>query len=300
MSINHTQSRYRYFIGIVLSFLMPVLGMLYLGRPIRAVVYAIIMAIAWFTGFLMHLDQYWMHGMLLNPVVLLTHAYAAFDSARILSQADNLNQRQRVKWLVVTATSGILLIVMMYQWQAQVMVFNIASASMAPNLIHGDKVLALTTSPASIHQRGEIVIFKHPTENEYQVKRIVGVAKDWITYSNQVVRINDVPIRTKRAETKWSSREQLRWLSAPVYVEEYQQARYQVMVQDESYGPIGEMTVQPEHYFLLGDNRNMSIDSRMFGSINEKSIIAKPMLIFFSSIKMKDWLIRWNRIGFLQ
>jgi signal peptidase I len=124
---------------------------------------------------------------------------------------------------------------------------EVRGASMAPTLRAGDRFLL--NRFAYLHrepQRGELVVLKDPETSELIVKRIVGLPCE------TVVMRNDIPYVNGHRLSEPYARGTLR----------------------TNYFPFGKPTVVPrDHYYVLGDNRARSVDSRAFGTVPRDSIL---------------------------
>ena len=158
--------------------------------------------------------------------------------------------------------------------------FASASGSMAPTIQIGDQVVAnklvyRIREPA----RGDIVIFKSPLDrHQYLIKRVVAVGGDSIEIRDKAVFINDRPI-----DDPWGHH-----LDPQIIPQSGDEGRKR-----DNLAPI---VLPPETYFLLGDNRNESKDSRDWGAIRREDIKGNVSVIYWS--KDRDTgVIRWERIG---
>lgn len=124
---------------------------------------------------------------------------------------------------------------------------EVKGASMSPTLTSGDRFLL--NRFAYLHrepQRGELVVLKDPETGELIVKRIVGLPCETVIMQNESAFINGHRLYEPYAAT--SSR--------------------------PSIYPLSKATViPPDHYFVLGDNRTRSLDSRVFGPVSRDSIL---------------------------
>lgn len=132
----------------------------------------------------------------------------------------------------------------------------IPSGSMESTIMTGDRVIGLRTSYIfTSPERGDIVIFKNPDdESKLYIKRIIGVPGDKVEIVDGLVYIND-------------SEEPL----------------YESYLTVTPKGDFGPYEVPEESYFMLGDNRNVSKDSRYWENtfVNEEKIIAKAYLRYY-------------------
>ena len=160
--------------------------------------------------------------------------------------------------------------------------YKIPVGSMSPTLVEGDHVVTDTlTYRVKGPGRGDIVIFKYPEDETKQfVKRIIGMPGETIQIKDKMVYINEKP---------FDDEEYTRRLD-PGIIEGSKLPR-------DNFGP----TVVPnQSYFVLGDNRDQSLDSRFFGSVEREKITGRVKVIYFSI--PKSWpveRIRWKRIGHL-
>jgi signal peptidase I len=153
--------------------------------------------------------------------------------------------------------------------------FAITTNSMAPTLIHGDLVASdVLYYQTHVPSRGDLIVLEVPSDKEIPqnvisvqsdlVKRVVAVGGDVILLSKKTLRVNGVDI-----------------------AEPY--AHYEPVGGVVESGDFGPTKVPSGHYFVLGDNRSHSLDSRAFGTVAADAIIGKPLYIVDSTEK--------NRIG---
>jgi len=168
---------------------------------------------------------------------------------------------------------------------------RIPSGSMEPTLLVGDFVLVTKNSytpvnlsllpHASLH-RGEIIVFLKPGEPDtHLVKRIIGLPGDRIHLHNGHVFVNDAPLAEPYAV--------YRPLLGTTYRDEFPTFADQDAsilpgwhAQLRSLTLNGNLVVPPRMYFVLGDNRNDSLDSRYWGLVPDANILGTPWLVYFS------------------
>jgi signal peptidase I len=129
-------------------------------------------------------------------------------------------------------------------------------------------------------KRGDIVVFHHPGP-PFLVKRVVGVPGDRLRIENGRVVVNgaalDEPYATFEPAVYSPFREEF---PARVYTDpEVDPAWWKQM---QSLTHAGELVVPADEYFVLGDNRNHSKDSRFWGFVQRQQIVARPLVIYFS------------------
>ena len=170
--------------------------------------------------------------------------------------------------------------------------FRIPSASMEPTLLVGDfllvnKQVGLEASPhifapASTIHRGDLIVFHYPVDSSlHLVKRVIGLPGDRLHLRSGHVYVDgsaiSEPYAVYRPSAPDSYRDDFpRLVSADPGVD----SRW--WIEMRSLVSQGELTVPPDNYFVLGDNRNDSEDSRYWGFVPRGAIVGKPFLIYFS------------------
>jgi len=236
----------------------------------------------------------------LHVVVYLATAYHVYFA--LLENAEQFNSKRIVIsfWLIMLIMFGAYQLLVSSSFSR----YGIASVSMNPTLIHGDYVISKQLTKESHGDSnsiaglgyGDIVIFEHPEGDEIQVKRIVALAGDRVTYSGNSLTINDEKIKRETINTNNSSSPFL-WLKTELYSENNHDKKYLISISGESAQVRGEVVVPPGHVFVMGDNRNQSIDSRFWGVLAVDNILEKPLFIWWSVKPGVQPSIRWNRIG---
>jgi signal peptidase I len=187
------------------------------------------------------------------------------------------------------------IIIVLLLRESVVQAYLIPSGSMEDTLLPGDFVLAtkfdyglkipftnIKLFSGNIPQRGEIIIFTYPLEeNKDFVKRVIGLPGDTIEIKNKVVYINHKPILEKYVTHK----DTYVYNSLEIPNEDFQKmwikgafASGQKLVRD-NFGPV---IVPKDYIFVMGDNRDFSYDSRFWGPLHIKYLKGKPRIIYFS------------------
>jgi signal peptidase I len=170
--------------------------------------------------------------------------------------------------------------------------YFIPSESMEHTLLVGDFLLVNKQlyAPAGVLsrwmlpyrdvQRGDIVVFHHP-QPPFLVKRVVGVPGDHLRIEDGRVSVNGIllpePYATFEPTASSAFRDDF---PAKIYTDpEVDPAWWREM---QTLTHDGELVVPEGHYFVLGDNRNHSKDSRFWGFVPRSQIVARPLVIYFS------------------
>lgn len=186
--------------------------------------------------------------------------------------------------------------------------FRIPSGSMIPTLQVGDFILVnkfiygirLPVIDRKIidvghPQRGDVVVFRYPPDpsTDY-IKRVVGVPGDRIGYYDRVLYVNGKAV-TERDRAQVLHEDGQEVLRVP---EQLGQHRYQVQWLPQRPSQQGEVVVPAGAYFVLGDNRDNSRDSRYWGFVPDENLVGKAFFIWMSW-DADRFAIDWRRIGSL-
>jgi signal peptidase I len=171
--------------------------------------------------------------------------------------------------------------------------FRIPSESMERTLLVGDFLLVNKTiygphghwSPLLPYQavhRGDIVVFHFPLNpNDHVVKRVAGLPGDRVHLDRGQLFINGSPVSEPYAVFEESGRDQSRdQFPAPLYTDPGVDTHWWMEMRKEVRN--GELIVPEGSYFVLGDNRDHSRDSRYWGFVPVQNIFGRPFVIYFS------------------
>jgi signal peptidase I len=173
--------------------------------------------------------------------------------------------------------------------------FLIPSESMEHTLLVGDfllvnkEIFAPAGNPGSLSrslmpyrdvQRGDVVVFHHP-QPPFLVKRVLGIPGDRIRIEDGRVTVNGVSLSEPYASFEPAPPNPFRDnFPGKVYTDPNIDPDWWRQLQGLTSN--GELVIPPGEYFMLGDNRNHSKDSRFWGFVPRQAIVARPLVIYFS------------------
>ncbi|MGH9600453.1 MAG: signal peptidase I [Terracidiphilus sp.] len=169
--------------------------------------------------------------------------------------------------------------------------FLIPSESMEQTLLKGDFLLCnkqVLASPGPIGRfilpyrnvrRGDIVVFHHPNP-PLLIKRVVAIPGDRLRIRNGRVFVDGAALSQPYAFFTPASRAAPANFPARIYTNPEVDPDWWRQMQSLTQN--GELTIPPGEYFVLGDNRNDSDDSRFWGFVPRQAILATPLVVYFS------------------
>ena len=188
---------------------------------------------------------------------------------------------------------------------------DVPTGSMKPTIIEGDRVYVnkiaydLKVPFTTLHlaewdnpKRGDIVVFYSPHDGKRLVKRVIGLPGDTLELRHDMLILNGAAVdygtlnparlrdvnATDRASHVFAE-EQLPGQSHAV-------AAYPAVPAMRDFGPV---QVAAGHYFMMGDNRDDSFDSRYYGAVPRKKILGRATAVVLSFDKQHYWMPRWKR-----
>lgn len=189
--------------------------------------------------------------------------------------------------------------------------FRIPSASMMPTLLIGDFILVnkfaygvrLPVTRSKVYevgapQRGDIVVFRYPKDPRVDyIKRVIGLPGDRIGYVRKQLYVNGQPIRQTPLTTYIGAGSGGSMTGALRLEEDLTGVVHDILIREgqPSYKE-GETTVPDGQYFVMGDNRDNSHDSRFWGTVPEENLVGKAFMIWMNW----DWDdpgIAFERLG---
>jgi len=188
----------------------------------------------------------------------------------------------------------------------------VPTGSMNPTIVEGDRILVDKTAyglrvpfteirltEGSDPRRGDIVVFPSPQDRTVLVKRVVGLPGDSITMENEQLRVNGKPVEYVAATDPADAdllaitrREQRYYLSETLGTTPHP---IMVLPNRNAMRTFGPVTVPDGQYFMLGDSRDNSKDSRYFGFVPRASIVGRAHRVAYSLDSDRWYLPRTDR-----
>ncbi len=194
--------------------------------------------------------------------------------------------------------------------------FKIPSGSMIPTLLVGDLILVnkftygirlpvLNTkvTEGNKPQRGDVMVFRYPPKPSFDyIKRVVGLPGDKVAYLNKRLTINGEPVATASLP-EFFDEDVMRYFKQ--YEETFGDRTHRLLNDDDrpafvpgadnfvgrdqcNYTVEGVTCTVPEgHYFMMGDNRDNSLDSRYWGFVPDKNIVGKAFFVWMNLGNLK-------------
>jgi len=198
--------------------------------------------------------------------------------------------------------------------------FYIPSSSMEPNLLVGDRLFvtkytygyskhSLPFSPpifkgrifSNEPERGDVIVFKTPADNRTDyIKRLIGLPGDSIQFKNGKIFLNEKEIKKNSLSKKFKIRCGSSNLEVSAFKEVLPNGKEYIAVykKNGTYLNSDKYTVPKDHFFLLGDNRDCSQDSRFLstvGYVPHVNLVGKAKIIFFSNDTVSGSVLKiWN------
>ncbi len=174
-------------------------------------------------------------------------------------------------------------------------VVRIPTPSMSPSILPGDYVLVekwrLVLKRWNL-ERGEAIVFQQPGEGDIRlVKRIAGLPGDFVQWKDHRLSLNGSPLPRQKVS------DQKALPQKGNYFEETNGRHSYLTPQEEDlWAPAWSAVILPGTVVVLGDNRDYSVDSRTWGSLDQKLVVGHPTRVLFSR-NPSNGQVKWGRIG---
>lgn len=189
--------------------------------------------------------------------------------------------------------------------------FRIPSGSLEPTLLIGDFILVNKFDYGvrlpvvhkklwgkGVPERGDIIVFRWPPNPSVDfIKRVIGIPGDRISYIDKVLYVNDKKVEQTDLDKAIMTTESGMQSQALLKSEDLLGVKHNIYVDsDKGSRNFKDITVPAGMYFVMGDNRDDSADSRYWGFVPDTNIVGKAVLVWMSWDAGK-YMPRWDRLG---
>jgi len=294
-------------LAVAASLVMPGLGHLYAGRPLRGLAWLVSIAAlpTWIC-----LLALWSPGHALAWMValgalvcVLAYALAARDAFKVAKHATGQRAPWQRAWVYVLAVAVAYTFVLIpftaHAKERWIETFVVPSSSMLPTIVPGDRFLAdkrVNRLGGVALARGDVALFVYPNNRtQVFVKRIIGLPGDTIEFRGHALWVNG-QLRSGGPVADLGDPVRNRLLADHLALSEKgDRHAYTVLWRKDGEAPTGRFVVPSGQVFVLGDNRDASVDSRRFGTVPIADVKGTAKQVLFSLLPGEG--MRWGRIG---
>jgi signal peptidase I len=232
----------------------------------------------------------------------------------VVEKPEKKSEKKKETPMEFIASMAVVLVVGLFIITFNLQAFEIPSSSMEDTLLIGDHVFVDRVTPAPKTswfpvipyrhlQHGDIMVFLSPAEpGLFVVKRVIGIPGDHIHLKDGVVYRNGQPLKEPYVIRSIGNYDPYRDNFPDVSPLESSNVTQEWQLTMGGHIENGEVVVPPDSYFGMGDNRDVSYDSRYWGFVPGENVVGRPMFIYWSFITPADQYRRTSmsdRIGFV-
>lgn len=318
-------------LAVGLSILFPGAGHFYVGHIRKAFIFLPLMFFIQYIT--LYVFTYTVNAFLLIfPLLLILgiYAYSIYTPLKIINQKQDKYTKYNHWSIVFLFFMPITFIVTLFIRDIlPIRTFSLPGKNMENTVMSGDVLVANKTNSTL---RGELSIFKYPNNpSTYYIKRCVAISEDEVIYIDKQLLIHfhegDTYIKENYLQKDIISIDNKLWVVNPYmkdnigikYKPKYDKNAFEFLIQYINYKPIGMtpkmythldspkfrvnnqtfnafyIKLKDNQFFMMGDNRDNSHDSRFWGAVNRDLIYGKPNVVYFNL--KRDGTIGWDRIG---
>ena len=254
--------------AFLLSALAPGLGQIFNGQTLLGVVFFIVYALWIFAAAMFHLLYSFLSAVVYALVLWIFILSVAIHAVREAIRQSENDCRSRQRWHFYAAGAGMICSICFMvsgKFPERILgvhAYTIPADSMSPTILSGDHLIVdMRYFTANDLKRGDVVVYRMPVSNVLFVKRVVATGGDTIAGGSKGIVLNGQRVS-----------------------ESYVQSEDAQAPEDSAtFGPI---RIPANQFFVMGDNRNHSYDSRFTGPVENDRLIGKPLYIYYSSANL--------------
>jgi signal peptidase I len=311
-----SSKRHRWIAVLLAVLLSPFFSMLYVGRARRAVAYLALTVLAIGAPSFLASAGFWPKGMDWSPLGFMVQIAGAVDSYRIARRnGPDFAGPWYSRWYGL-ASVFVLIIFLVSIRLFVIEPFRIPSGAMIPTLLVGDFILVnrftygirlpvVNVKLLSVNdpKRGEVIVFRFPENPSLDyIKRVVGLPGDEVNYRDKRLVVNGMPVSTERQPDFKHTDGGVNLVRAEHFTETLGEHAHGILINPEvppvqlvgvrefphrrncEYSETGFTCKVPAgHYFVMGDNRDSSSDSRYWGFVPSENIVGKAFMIWWNT-----------------
>jgi signal peptidase I len=281
----------------LLQLVFPGAGLFYIGETRFGCIMSLGYIFSYFIVNLIALYTFWLALALATGLVVVNLALAGHIFKKVFYGHTAFNRTRYVitfiaVYIAIAGTAT------QIKWNTA---FYIPSTSMVPTLLVGDRVY-VNIHAFDSHDPipGDLVVLRYPkNQNIIFIKRVIAVPGDKVAWENESATVNGVRLKIESAHdpneaenlmASYEEREGLKFANESIGGHDHRIA-WNAGFSEEK----GEIQVPEGQFFVLGDFRTRSYDSRRFGTVDRSLLIGKPTMVFWSNAR--DYHPRFERIG---
>jgi len=252
--------------AFLLSLFTPGLGQIFNGQMVLGVALFVFYALWVFSAGVFHLLYSFPSAIFYGLVLWIFMFSVAIHAVRVAIRQVRNDSVPRKGWRSY-ALSAVMVCIIAVMFSGNnfperilgVHAYKIPADSMSPTIVSGDRLIVdMRYYKTNRLKRGDVVVYKTPVDNVLFVKRVVAIGGDTIAGDSKGTILNGQHI------------------SEPFVLSED-------ATPPEDSANFGPVSIPANQFFVLGDNRNHSYDSRFTGPVNLNRLIGKPLYIYYSS-----------------
>jgi signal peptidase I len=206
----------------------------------------------------------------------------------------NRTRTSRVLWallIIVSCAAGVYYT--FFMWLARV-----PTGSMMNTIIPGDRIVVHRSF--GLIKRGRIVVFQYPNDSTYVIARVIGLPGETIQLQGKTVYINQRPLDEQTVmvneSDSYAPLEELSTAGTGPYRVFYTKRLEDLVPDLAEFGTREPFLIPADSYYVMGDNRDNSEDSRYRGAVPRKLIWGDASMIYYSETMPDGEKIRWERM----
>ncbi|MFK8028542.1 MAG: signal peptidase I [Gammaproteobacteria bacterium] len=221
----------------------------------------------------------------------------AYDAKYVEGASSSAQREYKEPWYIDYSRSFfpvLLIVLILRSFIAEP--FRIPSGSMMPTLLHGDFILVNKFTYGirlpvlhnkvwanKLPQRGDVTVFRYPKNPSLDyIKRVIGLPGDRLEYRDKTIYVNGEVVEQVDLGTYIGKGRDSVMSGSNKRLEDLNPAKHDILINDRRGSIDNSWTVPDGHYFVMGDNRDNSNDSRVWGMVPEENLVGRAFMIWMN------------------